>query len=279
MFDPANPAAAVVADELGIPSMVFSVFHYFPPMLDLPAVTRRALDHPGVEPWEPVTEQDRSRPYIDPVPADLQVGPVSEHPDVIPIRTTTWANPLTEPAPLPARDSGRALIYVTVGTVVGTSNLLREMILESAEIGDVIASTGPTVRHGELGDLPDNVVVRPFVSAADVLARADLVVHHGGLGTTLASAARGIPQLLLPRVGDQFANAQAVTRAGIGTALTGPREDGAISDALAALQSDQGIRDLAHAVADRIASLAGPEQVAHELLSRLASDPATSADR
>jgi hypothetical protein len=50
VYDPANPGAAVVADELGIPAMLFSVFHYFPPMLDLPAVTRRALEHPDVDP-------------------------------------------------------------------------------------------------------------------------------------------------------------------------------------------------------------------------------------
>jgi len=186
LYDPANPGAAVVANELGIPAILFSVFHYFPPMLDLPAVTRRALEHPDVDPWRQLPEATKPRPYIDPMPAALQAGPIADHPDVIRIRTVPWEDPLTEPVALPHRRLARPLVYVTFGTVVGTAELLREVILEAAQIGDVIASTGPTVRRAQLGNLPDNVAVHRFVPTRTVMEAADLVVHHGGMGTTLA---------------------------------------------------------------------------------------------
>ncbi len=268
VYDPANPGAAVVADELGIPSMVFSVFHYFPPMLDLPAITRRALDQPDVDPWQPLSQPARLRPYIDPVPNVLQVGPVADHSDVVPIRTVAWEDPLTTPILLPHRTPGRPLVYVTLGTVVGTPELLREAILEAAQIGDVIASVGPTNDPRLLGDLPDNVAVYRFVPTRMVLEAADLVVHHGGMGTTLAAAAFGTPQLLLPQIGDQFANAQAVPHAEIGQALIGPRVDGAIADALATLHTSSGVREATRAVAQSIAAMPGPDQIAEELHSR-----------
>lgn len=268
VYDPANPAAAVVADELGIPAMVFSVFHYFPPMLDLPAITRRALDHPAVDPWEPLTEVTLPRPYIDPVPAVLQVGPIANHSDVVPIRTVPWEDSLTEPSAYPKRRSARPLIYATLGTVVPTAALLREVILEAAQVGDVIASTGPTIDLAQLSDLPDNIAVHQFLPIRTVMGVADLVVHHGGMGTTLAAAAYGIPQLLLPQVGDQFANAEAVPRARVGQALIGQRSEGLIRDALAALNADPDIRESARALAQTIAATPGPNHVAEVLISR-----------
>ncbi len=269
VYDPANPGAAVVADELGIPSALFSVFHYFPPMLDLPAVTRRALDQPDTEPWAPLPQAERPRPYIDPVPAALQFGPIADHPDVIPIRTVPWEDPLTEPVRLPHRTPARPLIYVTLGTVVGTAELLREMLLEAARIGDVIASAGPTTDPALLPELPGNVTVHRFVPTRTVMRAVDAVVHHGGMGTTLAAAAHGVPQLVLPQLGDQFVNADMVARAGIGKALVGPRADGAVADALATLSADVAEKDAARAVARGIAAAPGPDRVAEELMARV----------
>ena len=272
VYDPANPGAAVVADELGIPAVLFSVFHYFPFMLKLPAVTRRALDHPDVAPWESLSELTYRNTYVDPVPAALQEGPIAEYPDVIPIRTIPWENGATELAALPSRGSGRPLIYVTLGTVVGTAELLRELIVEASRIGDVVASTGPSIEHSHLAGLPGNVVVHEFVSTRAIMDVADLVVHHGGMGTTLAAAAYGVPQLIVPQIGDQFANAQAVPRAGIGQALIGPRADGAVSAALATLHADEATREAARSIASSIAATPGPAQVAEVLIARAARD-------
>lgn len=267
VYDVANPGAAVVADELGIPTVLFSVFHYAPPVLTLPAVTRRALEHPEVPPWEPLPAPAELPPYIDPVPTALQAGPIAIHHDVLPIRPVPWDDPSTAPLVLPRRRPGKPLLYVTLGTVAGTPDLLREIIAEAVEIGDVIASTGPGFTADEW-EVPDTVAVQPFVSTRTVMAAADLVVHHGGMGSTLAAAAFGLPQLVLPQVGDQFANAQMVARAGIGQALVGPRAGGAIGAALSALADDPGTRAAAQALAHDVRAMPGPQVVADELIAR-----------
>src|SRR5450631_3903027 len=86
--------------------------------------------------------------------------------------------------------------------------------------------------------------------------------------------AYGVPQLLLPQIGDQFANAHAVPRARIGQALIGPRADGAVGDALATLHADLDTREAARAVAHSIADTPGPDHVAEELISLAARSPA-----
>ena len=129
-------------------------------------------------------------------------------------------------------------------------------------------------RSVALGDLPHQVTVHRFVPTRAVLRAADLVVHHGGMGTTLAAATFGVPQLLLPQVGDQFANAEAVPRAGIGRALIGPRTDGAVRDALATLDADPDRREAARGVARDIAAAPAPGQVAVDLVARAMRDGA-----
>lgn len=54
---------------------------------------------------------------------------------------------------------------------------------------------------------------------SEVLRTCDLVVHHGGQGTTLTALAASLPQLVLPTFDDQFDNAAAVVRAGAGICL------------------------------------------------------------
>ncbi len=52
------------------------------------------------------------------------------------------------------------------------------------------------------------------------MPHAAAIVGHGGHGTTLGALAHGVPLVVLPLFsGDQWANARAVARAGVGVAL------------------------------------------------------------
>jgi UDP:flavonoid glycosyltransferase YjiC (YdhE family) len=61
--------------------------------------------------------------------------------------------------------------------------------------------------------------VQTWVPQAELLPHVDVVVHHGGSGTTLGALTVGAPQLILPQGADQFANAYAVGAAGAGLPL------------------------------------------------------------
>ena len=71
-------------------------------------------------------------------------------------------------------------------------------------------------------DLPDNVRSETYVPLSRHLQHAAAIVHHGGIGTTAAGLAAGVPQLILPMAFDQFDNARHLSRLGVGRSATGP---------------------------------------------------------
>lgn len=104
---------------------------------------------------------------------------------------------------------------------------------------------------------------------ADLLPHVDVVVHHGGSGTTLGALTVGAPQLVLPQGADQFANADALVATGAGLRLL-PHElsADAIADRTRTLLPHDGHaahRDAAHAISEEIASMPSPEAVARQL--------------
>ena len=58
-----------------------------------------------------------------------------------------------------------------------------------------------------------------------MLAEAEVVVCHGGSGTVLGALAAGVPMVVLPHFGDQFANARRIADSGAGVMLDAGRED------------------------------------------------------
>lgn len=79
-------------------------------------------------------------------------------------------------------------------------------------LGDAVLRTGPLAWH-------------------EVLPRAQLIVHHGGIGTVAEAWAAQVPQLMLPVAFDQFDNAERARGLGLGDWLA-PRRRSA--DAIAA---------------------------------------------
>jgi glycosyltransferase len=49
-----------------------------------------------------------------------------------------------------------------------------------------------------VGPVPDTVRFHESVPVKELLETCDLVVHHGGGGTTISALTVGIPHLLLP---------------------------------------------------------------------------------
>lgn len=93
-----------------------------------------------------------------------------------------------------------------------------------------------------------------------------MVASHGGSGTVLAALGMAIPQLCLPQAADQFINAAAVARSGAGLAVP-PGEVGpaAVGSAVRQLLDDPAHRRHAQLVADEIASMPSPDEVASVL--------------
>jgi UDP:flavonoid glycosyltransferase YjiC (YdhE family) len=118
-----------------------------------------------------------------------------------------------------------------------------------------------------IGDVPGHVSVEEWVPQRDVLRHVDLVVSHGGSGTTLDALANGLPHLVIPQGADQFGNAQMVSTAGVGRRVM-PREfsGDAIAEHARALLGDEEVRARAAELAQEIAAMPSPAETVDRLV-------------
>jgi MGT family glycosyltransferase len=154
-----------------------------------------------------------------------------------------------------------------LGTAFGNTGVLRTAIAGLAALDAmVLVATGPSVAADSLGDVPDNVVVRPWLPQADLLPHVDLVAHHGGAGNTMGTFATGVPHLVLPQGADQFSNADVVTAAGLGDqVLPADLTAEVIATKAHRLLTDEAVLGAASAMADEVAAMPSPHDVARDL--------------
>jgi vancomycin aglycone glucosyltransferase len=65
-------------------------------------------------------------------------------------------------------------------------------------------------------DLPAGVFSTGDLDHTTLFPRVDLIVHHGGAGTTAAALRSGVPQLIVPHIVDQFFHGRRVAELGAG---------------------------------------------------------------
>ncbi|HEY3943542.1 MAG TPA: glycosyltransferase [Acidimicrobiales bacterium] len=221
----------------------------------------------------------RASTYLTRFPASLDPSPFAD--------TLRYA----EHAPVPGAalldwwgTSALPLVYVSFGTVLGHMSLATEAYRTVlAAVAGIEARVLLTVgRHFDrtlLGHLPDNVHVEPWVDQADVLSEAELVVCHGGSGTTFGSLAAGVPVVIVPLFADQLANALRLTEAGAGLALD-PGIEGddrrrplsrgdasRITEAIETVRSDPSYRAAAGRLASEMAAAPSPEEILDQLMT------------
>ncbi|MFD5825417.1 glycosyltransferase [Lentzea sp. NPDC060358] len=205
-------------------------------------------------------------PYLDPFPPSLQDLEFLSDVDRIEMRPV----PFAEPGELPGwvTERSRPLVYLTFGTAFSNPDVLRTAITGLAGVdAEVLVATGPQVEPSALTDVPGNVHVLPWVPQADLLAHADLVVHHGGAGTTVSSMANGVPQLVLPQGADQFRNGELVTTTGLGAALVAEQfTSDAVQETAAKLLTDGDVRAANARIAAEIAAMPHPDEVVPKLV-------------
>ena len=115
--------------------------------------------------------------------------------------------------------SDSPVVAVSLGTLFGTSELYGRTV-------EAALSTGATVIAAtsfELGIEHDRLRTTSWVSMDRLMARSDVLVHHGGWGSTIAALATGTPAVVIPLGADQFVNAARLDS--IGAAISVNVED------------------------------------------------------
>jgi MGT family glycosyltransferase len=168
-------------------------------------------------------------------------------------------------------------VYMTFGTVLGYMSMAADVYTTALqavqELGvRTLLTVGRRFDRAALPPVPENVRVEAWVDQAEVLAHADVVVCHGGSGTTLAALAAGVPLVLVPLFADQFENARRVAAAGAGLAVE-TRTPARIAAAIRDLMDDGSYGRRARQLADEMAGY----PTAEAILARLHQPPPSAA--
>lgn len=113
------------------------------------------------------------------------------------------------PAPLD-RQADQSVVYVTLGggaSSVGNYDFFLK--LNEAMGGtpwSVIVSTGRKFDISKLPLAPPNLFYYQWVPGRETIQRSDVVVFHGGYGTTMETLQSGVPSIVLPFHTEQEAN-------------------------------------------------------------------------
>ncbi len=257
----------VVRVGLGLAEMEESSIRLAAPEVD------KARAEAGLPP-DPEGERLADAPFMTTVPAEL------EDPDVTaPARTSRFRFEVAAGhQELPDWWPGNPdpLVYLSFGSVAAGSHLPYYPALYRSAIEALsplpirlLVTVGDAAREiEELGRVPRNVHLETWVTHDDVARCADVIVCHGGFGSTLGSLAHGTPLVILPLFsGDQWANGEAVVRAGAGVTvaddrtvrnvldLPGPETLGRLAGAVTSVLKDPSYRREAGRIAEAMRAL------------------------
>ncbi|GAA5190360.1 glycosyltransferase [Arthrobacter gyeryongensis] len=176
------------------------------------------------------------------------------------------------------REKDGPLLFVSLGTTPlnDRPDFFRMCLEGFADTGwQVAMAIGERVEESELGDVPDNVEVRPFFPQLDVLPRADAFLSHTGMNSTMESLYFGVPLIAFPLQPEQVANARRVEDLGLGRRL--PLEGLSpelIRETVLEVSGDQAILDNLEAMSARVRGSGGAPAAAdaiEEFLARRSS--------
>lgn len=180
------------------------------------------LEKTALEPISKAEDLLKGDLYI--VPSIPELEPINGHDHtehvgelLVPINTETigpWSDWLTGSTPI---------VYITIGGGSGPvgNKLFFSSIIEAFSDSPirVIVSTGGKYTIDAHPPLPPNVRFFNWVPGRQMIARADLVIFHGGYATMMETIACGKPALIIPFQSEQEGNGRRLEQFGCGRVL------------------------------------------------------------
>ena len=266
IHDVTDFAGPVAAAHAGIPCAAHSLGPMFP----------LEFHRLGAELIAPVWEAAGRTPgpfggmfgdlYLDICPARLQSADIEETGAVVrQLRPVPFDAVGDETIPSWIDElAAQPTVYVTLGTLDNEAPGVIETVVEGLrdQRMNVIVTVGPSRDPEELGPQPPNVRVERYVPQSLLLPHCDVVVAHGGSGTTLAALGPGLPLLLLPQGANQFWNAERCAALGTGIRLLpGEVDAGSVQRAVVTLLEQPGFKRRAGELAAEIRHMPSPSEL------------------
>lgn len=209
--------------------------------------------------------------YLDACPPPFQTEAVRAIPAVQPIRPVPFDGPTTA-SPAWLSDLRRPAAYVSFGTIPQFS---RPEVLQSTlhTVAKIVAATVVTTGPNPTDCLDVagmSVFVEQYLSQSVVLPHVDVVVSHGGAGTTLGALMHGLPHVVLPQQPwSQKRNAERIAELGIGVHVAEQSAD-QLRGAVDAVLMDPQYAEATVRMRDILLDLPSPDVVVSQLRKDLA---------
>lgn len=201
--------------------------------------------------------------YLDTIPTALKPAGAKEPAQRLTLRPEAHRAAGWRPAAVAGSPKNRPEVLVTFGTLFSSPAVVGPILQELAKQDiDIKVTLGPSASSDYELDT-DQVTLVEFTPFAELIEGVDVVVAHGGAGTTLGVLSAGIPLVVTPVAADQFLIGGLVEAAGAGIALPkGTSEPTSVANAVADVLADTRFAAGARKVAAEIAEFAAPEEVA-----------------
>ncbi|MFD3745615.1 glycosyltransferase [Nocardia sp. NPDC058633] len=246
VHEPFASAAAIVADRLGVPTVLHNI------ALDDGTVIRREL-------LRLLTDTALPAPATT-----LSIAP----PSIVDIdgralRYTPYSAPGATTPRFLREPSSRRRILVTRSTMLGDGpdTMLRAIVRAAPSVDAEIVIVRPDRRTLRADNLPANIRTTGWIALHDALPHCTAMVNHAGAGSVFAALHAGIPQIATPAPGDRAWNALAVRRRGAGLSIPARSITAAH---LNTLIDDPDLASNARAVAAEIAAMPSVTEIADE---------------
>lgn len=217
--------------------------------------------------------------YLLFLPKELE-APRKSWPDTVRfVGPYSWDEPkgYVRPEWLDTLPKDEKIVYATIGTLSNRLEIDTYQQIMDALGGQpytVVVSAGS---HGDdyvmkrIPKAPSNFKVEPFLPNSLMIPRANALVHHGGVGTTMHGLVAGVPAVTIPLNHEHFDFAQRLVERGVGIRLDKKKmkpED--LRSAVARVLNEPSFQEAAKKMKAQMAHYDAPKTCANELL-KLAS--------
>ncbi len=160
------------------------------------------------------------------------------------------------------------LIYISLGTINNRNLDFYQLCLETFKdyAAYFVMSVGEHTDISQLGDIPDNFLVRNYVPQIYVLQKTDVFITHGGLNSVHESLLGGVPMIVVPQQIEQGLVANQVKKFGAGIINRRPNEASLIIDLKTIIEATE-YTDTASALGNTLRSAGGVKLAVDEILS------------
>ena len=116
---------------------------------------------------------------------------------------------------------GKSPIYISLGTVFNQAIDFYKLCFEALGNTDhtIVMSIGNRTQISDLGEIPQNFIVKNYVPQTEVLKYTKLFITHGGMNSTNEGLYYGVPLIVIPQSADQPIIAEQVANIGAGIKL------------------------------------------------------------